>query len=60
MCENNKELNKRKENEAMLCEILAQYEQKGSFGYEGNDSIYSAEEFYESQELMAVVFLGTN
>lgn len=87
MCENSKDLNTRKENEAMLCEILAQYEQKnddiytegqssklqalssnpeakdldlGSYGHERNDSIYSTEELYDPQELMAVVFLGTN
>ncbi len=68
MCELNKELNLRSENEAMFNEILAQYGQKneaeeldpGRYGYEGNDSIYSAEELYAPQELMAVVYLGTN
>lgn len=72
MCENNRELDKRKENEAMLLDILAEYEQKkddihtvghtsSSFdAFETNGSIYSADEYSTPQELLALVFLGTN
>ncbi|MFA5103803.1 MAG: hypothetical protein WC527_01315 [Candidatus Margulisiibacteriota bacterium] len=72
MCEDNKELDVRAENEAILCEILEQYKQKNDdiymggekpslmAGFDDNDSIYSAEEYSMPQEFMAVVFLGTN
>lgn len=32
----------------------------GTYECERNDSIYSTEELYTPQEMMAVVFLGTN
>lgn len=72
MCENNKELDTRNENKAMWADILAQYEQKNSNIYteedmsplsgefDGDDSIYSTEGSFAPQELMALVFLGTN
>jgi hypothetical protein len=69
MCENIKDNNGavKAENEAILREILAQYSSKKDILLDGeaadtddNESIYSAEESYMPQELVAVVFLGTN
>jgi exopolysaccharide biosynthesis predicted pyruvyltransferase EpsI len=69
MCENIKDNSTeiKSENEAILREILAQYSSKKDILLDGaaadnddDESIYSAEEAYMPQELMAVVFLGTN
>ncbi len=68
MCELNKDLNSRAENETMWRNVLEQYMNKNDdihmrddlVSFEDNDSIYSTEELYAPQELMAVVFLGTN
>lgn len=55
------------ENEAILSEILKQYRLKKDIlidsqaaDADDDESIYSAEEAYIPQDLMAVVFLGTN
>jgi hypothetical protein len=69
MCENIKDNNGavKAENEAILREILAQYSSKKDIlidsqaaDADDDESIYIAEEAYMPQELMAVVFLGTN
>ncbi|GEM_PF-7101948 len=69
MCENIKDNSGavKAENEAILRDILAQYSSKKdmlldsqSADADDNESIYIAEEAYMPQELMAVVFLGTN
>ena len=69
MCENIKDNNTeiKAENEAILREILAQYSSKKDVlldsqaaDTDDNESIYSTEEAYSTQGLMAVVFLGTN